>query len=195
MKFAFTSAALIFAGHAAAFDIFKAASLNCREKPTTKSEVVKVYMMGDDVEIKCQTRGETVMGGNIWDKTQDGCYVLDYYLYTGFSYMFMGECSDSDDESKSDNDDDDDSKSGKDVDDDDDDSESGKDAEDSDSDDGLDSDTNTDEQTTSETETSTETTEESSGEEDDTSGASPLLWRSATTAAAGITAGIILSLF
>ncbi|KAJ2076814.1 hypothetical protein H4R24_005494, partial [Coemansia sp. RSA 988] len=98
MKFAFSASALFLAGHVVAFDIFKAASLNCREKPTTKSEVVKVYMMGDDVDIKCQTRGEKVMGGDIWDKTQDGCYVLDYYLYTGFSFMFRGECSDSDDD-------------------------------------------------------------------------------------------------
>ncbi|PIA14145.1 hypothetical protein COEREDRAFT_82969 [Coemansia reversa NRRL 1564] len=233
MKSAFTATALILAGYVAAYDIIRASSLNCREKPTTKSEAVKIYEMGDDVDIKCQVHGEKVMGGDVWDKTQDGCYVLDYYLYTGFSYMFKGECSKSDDESadkSSDSSntkdkDEDDSESGKDVDDedsksvkddkpsddddetsksvkddkpsDDDDetSKSNKNVDDDDLNDGLDSKTDTDKQTDAKIETDPETSEDKDNEDDNTGGASSLSWGSTTTVAAGITAGLLASIF
>ncbi|KAJ2612932.1 hypothetical protein H4S08_002467 [Coemansia sp. RSA 1365] len=228
MKSTFTATALILAGHVAAYDIIRASSLNCREKPSTKSEAVKIYEMGDDVDIKCQVYGEKVMGGDVWDKTQDDCYVLDYYLYTGFSYMFKGECSKSDNESADDKSgssnskdkDEDDSETAKDVDDED--SKSAKDENSSDDDDetsktnknvdddetsksnkdvdddDLDSKIDTDEQTETDKQnnTKTETSSATSGDGDDnTGGASSISWRSTTAVAAGITAGLLASIF
>ncbi|KAJ1738445.1 hypothetical protein LPJ78_004468 [Coemansia sp. RSA 989] len=95
MKIACAAGLALVASQVSAYDIIRASSLNCREKPTTKSDVVKVYSLGDDVEIVCQIEGQKQMGTKVWDKTQDGCYVLDYYLYTGFSYMFKPLCTDS----------------------------------------------------------------------------------------------------
>ncbi|KAJ2780598.1 hypothetical protein H4R18_003354 [Coemansia javaensis] len=89
--------ALGLAGPAAAYDIVHSASLNCRKQPTTKSDKVKMYILGDDIEIVCQTEGETVFGTNIWDATQDGCFVLDYYLYTGMGSIFKPLCNNSPD--------------------------------------------------------------------------------------------------
>ncbi|KAJ1817133.1 hypothetical protein LPJ56_002144, partial [Coemansia sp. RSA 2599] len=82
------------ASQASAYDIIHASSLNCRTKPTTASKVVKVYRIGDDVDILCQTKGEMIKGNNIWDKTPDDCYVADYYLQTGFSGIFKTLCVD-----------------------------------------------------------------------------------------------------
>ncbi|KAJ2146217.1 hypothetical protein IW136_000652 [Coemansia sp. RSA 678] len=93
MKFCAVTA-LMLAGHAAAYDILRASKLNCREKPTTKSELVKVYELGDNIDIVCQTNGQKQMGSTVWDKTPDNCYVLDYYLYTGYSGIFMPLCED-----------------------------------------------------------------------------------------------------
>ncbi|KAJ2778871.1 hypothetical protein GGI15_004048 [Coemansia interrupta] len=88
------ASALLLAGHAAAYDIIRASSLNCREDPTTKSDIVKVYNLGEDVDITCQTKGQLVSGTTVWDMTPDGCYVLDYYLQTGYSGIFKPLCSD-----------------------------------------------------------------------------------------------------
>ncbi|KAJ1760299.1 hypothetical protein LPJ58_001831 [Coemansia sp. RSA 1591] len=93
MKFCAVTA-LMLAGHAAAYDILRASKLNCREKPTTKSDLVKVYELGDNIDIVCQTNGQKQMGSTVWDMTPDGCYVLDYYLYTGYSGIFMPLCED-----------------------------------------------------------------------------------------------------
>ncbi|KAJ2850610.1 hypothetical protein IWW36_001791 [Coemansia brasiliensis] len=95
MKITCAASVALLASQVTAFDIIRASSLNCREKPTTKSDVVKIYSLGDDVDIVCQIEGQKQMGSKVWDKTQDGCYVLDYYLYTGFSYMFKPLCTDS----------------------------------------------------------------------------------------------------
>ncbi|KAJ2723495.1 hypothetical protein GGI07_002620 [Coemansia sp. Benny D115] len=75
-----------------AFEIIYSANLNCRQEPTTKSKIVKVYQLGDDIDIVCQTKGEYLMGTSIWDYTPDGCYVLDYYLRTGFGGYFKPLC-------------------------------------------------------------------------------------------------------
>ncbi|KAJ2118977.1 hypothetical protein IW147_006204 [Coemansia sp. RSA 720] len=93
MKFC-VATALMLAGHAAAYDILRASKLNCREKPTTKSDLIKTYELGDNIDIVCQTHGQKQMGSTVWDMTPDGCYVLDYYLYTGYSYIFMPLCED-----------------------------------------------------------------------------------------------------
>ncbi|KAJ2709537.1 hypothetical protein H4R19_004200 [Coemansia spiralis] len=85
-------AVLALAGCAAAYDIVNSASLNCRKQPTTKSEIVKTYQLGDDIEIVCQTKGQTIYGTNIWDATPDGCFVLDYYVRTGYGVIFKPVC-------------------------------------------------------------------------------------------------------
>ncbi|KAJ2684764.1 hypothetical protein IWW39_004708 [Coemansia spiralis] len=76
-----------------AFDIIHAANLNCRAGPATRQKIVKVYSLGDDVQIVCQVTGERVSGTNVWDMTPDNCYVLDYYLATGYSGIFMPLCN------------------------------------------------------------------------------------------------------
>ncbi|KAJ2302628.1 hypothetical protein H4R23_001940 [Coemansia sp. Cherry 401B] len=88
------AAALALVTHAVAYDITHSASLNCRAKPTTDSGVVKTYMLGDDIQIVCQIRGQKITTSDIWDQTQDGCYVLDYYVSTGFANIFRPLCSD-----------------------------------------------------------------------------------------------------
>jgi hypothetical protein len=67
-------------------------SVNCRSGPSTSGSVVKTYSKGADVKISCQIAGETVSGNNLWDKTQDGCYVSDYYVKTGSNGMVTGQC-------------------------------------------------------------------------------------------------------
>ncbi|KAJ2344916.1 hypothetical protein IWW50_005968 [Coemansia erecta] len=93
MKFTCAATALILASHVSAYDILRASKLNCREKPTSKSDIVKVYELGDNIDIVCQENGQKQMGSTVWDMTPDGCYVLDYYLYTGYSEIFMPLCS------------------------------------------------------------------------------------------------------
>ncbi|KAL2258535.1 hypothetical protein VTK26DRAFT_8124 [Humicola hyalothermophila] len=69
--------------------------VNCRSGPGTNYKVVKSYQKGADVKISCQTRGESINGNNIWDKTQDGCYVTDYYVRTGTNSMVTKQCGSS----------------------------------------------------------------------------------------------------
>lgn len=68
----------------------KADTLNCRSGPTTSDTVVKTYKKGTQITIKCQTTGTKVGTTNIWDKTQDDCYVSDYYVDTGNSGYIPG---------------------------------------------------------------------------------------------------------
>ncbi|KAJ2482656.1 hypothetical protein IWW47_005816, partial [Coemansia sp. RSA 2052] len=56
---------------------------NCRSEPTTTSAVIKQYHSGDFIDIKCQVSGQRVFDYAIWDKTQDNCYITDYYVDTG----------------------------------------------------------------------------------------------------------------
>ncbi|GJN74815.1 hypothetical protein PLICBS_008908 [Purpureocillium lilacinum] len=67
-------------------------TVNCRDGPGTSYKVVKSYKLNEDVKITCQTRGESVKGDSLWDKTSDGCYVADFYVKTGTSNMVVGEC-------------------------------------------------------------------------------------------------------
>ncbi|KAJ2619444.1 hypothetical protein GGI25_005564 [Coemansia spiralis] len=85
--------ALLLASQAAAYTIQYTATLNCREGPSTSTKIVKVYNIGQDIEIICQINGQTVSGTKIWDRTQDGCYVLDYYILTGMSTIFKPVCT------------------------------------------------------------------------------------------------------
>ncbi|KAL3459995.1 hypothetical protein BJX64DRAFT_278752 [Aspergillus heterothallicus] len=69
-------------------------NVNCRAGPSTSDDVVETYAKGTDVKLECQTRGETVFGTDIWSKTTDGCYVLDYYVKTGSTGMVTDACDD-----------------------------------------------------------------------------------------------------
>lgn len=90
MKFLF---ATLLPTLAMGYSLTKTSSLNCREGPSTKYEITKTYLMGDDVKIKCQLHSQRLFGTDIWDKTQDDCFVLDYYLYTGNSQIFTDVCN------------------------------------------------------------------------------------------------------
>lgn len=64
--------------------------LNGRTSPSTSATIVKTYKRGDNIDIQCQTTGTKVLTSNIWDKTQDGCFVSDYYVKTGFPGFIPG---------------------------------------------------------------------------------------------------------
>lgn len=66
--------------------------VNCRTGPSTTYSVVKSYALNTEVELTCQTNGETVLGTTIWDKTTDDCYVTDAYVKTGSDGMVVAEC-------------------------------------------------------------------------------------------------------
>lgn len=66
--------------------------VNCRSGPGTSYSVVKSYRQGADVAITCQAAGTSVNGNAIWDKTEDGCYVTDYYIRTGSSNYVTKKC-------------------------------------------------------------------------------------------------------
>ena len=85
--------ALSAAAAASAFPI-TADSVNCRDSPGTDGAVVEVYAVDTDVEVTCQTEGESIEGNSIWDKTQDGCYVSDYYVKTGSDDYVADKCDD-----------------------------------------------------------------------------------------------------
>lgn len=67
--------------------------VNCRSGPSTSDPIKKTYAKGSDVKVTCQTTGTSVNGNNIWDKTQDGCYVADYYVKTGTNGYVTDKCS------------------------------------------------------------------------------------------------------
>ncbi|KAL2160554.1 hypothetical protein VTH06DRAFT_1242 [Thermothelomyces fergusii] len=68
--------------------------VNCRTGPGTSFPSVKTYPIGTEVQLSCQVYGEVIFGNLIWDKTQDGCYVSDYYVRTGSNSMVTDECPD-----------------------------------------------------------------------------------------------------
>jgi surface antigen len=70
-------------------------TLNCRSGPGTSYAVKKTYKKGADIKISCQTEGTDVNGNSIWDKTQDGCYVADYYVKTGTNGYVTDKCGSS----------------------------------------------------------------------------------------------------
>ncbi|KAJ1959354.1 hypothetical protein GGI12_004378, partial [Dipsacomyces acuminosporus] len=56
--------------------------LNCRDGPDTSYDIVRRYTLSDDIKISCQVSGQVISGNDLWDKTQDGCFVSDYYVKT-----------------------------------------------------------------------------------------------------------------
>jgi uncharacterized protein YraI len=70
-------------------------TVNCRSGPGTNYDVKKTYAKGTDIKITCQTTGTSVEGNNLWDKTQDGCYVADYYVKTGTDGYVTDKCESS----------------------------------------------------------------------------------------------------
>lgn len=61
------------------------ATLNGRtEKSLSNQAAVDRYTKGSDIKIVCQDEGGPTYGGsNIWDLTEDGLWVTDYYVDTG----------------------------------------------------------------------------------------------------------------
>ncbi|KAJ1727354.1 hypothetical protein LPJ72_005979 [Coemansia sp. Benny D160-2] len=94
--------ALLLASTASAYNIYNTSIVNCRAGPSTATDLVRTYTMGSDIEITCQVEGQKLFGTKIWDKTQDGCYILDYYVYTGYSQIFKPVCGSESDTSSSD---------------------------------------------------------------------------------------------
>lgn len=66
--------------------------VKCRSGPGTTFAVKKAYEKGTEVQISCQTEGTNIFGNSIWDKTQDGCYVSDYYVKTGTDGYVTDKC-------------------------------------------------------------------------------------------------------
>ncbi|KAJ1962890.1 hypothetical protein GGI12_002381 [Dipsacomyces acuminosporus] len=93
MKFAVIASAIAFANQASAYGIVGAASLKCRKGTNIDSDIVKIYLLGDEIEIVCQLRGQPIFKNSVWALTQDGCYTSDYYLDTGYpDTIFKQEC-------------------------------------------------------------------------------------------------------
>ncbi|KAJ1937852.1 hypothetical protein EC988_007760 [Linderina pennispora] len=76
-----------------AYPVQKADTVNCRSSPSTSGKVVKTYKKDADVKITCQVSGQNIQGNSLWDKTQDGCYVADYYIKTGKNGYVAKQCS------------------------------------------------------------------------------------------------------
>jgi hypothetical protein len=68
-------------------------TVNCRSGPGTSYSVKRSYNKDNDVKVTCQTSGTNVNGNRIWDKTDAGCYVSDYYVKTNSNGYVMGHCS------------------------------------------------------------------------------------------------------
>ncbi|CAG8559798.1 9967_t:CDS:2 [Dentiscutata heterogama] len=56
------------------------AELNIREQPSTNAKIIRVAPKGSNVNVICQTTGDTVNGKNTWDKLADGSYCFDGYV-------------------------------------------------------------------------------------------------------------------
>ena len=95
MKFAIVAALVPFLAPAVSAYQITGTTVNCRSGPGTSYGVKKTYKKGDDVKISCQTTGTNVEGNNIWDKTQDGCYVADKYVKTGKDGFVTTKCGSS----------------------------------------------------------------------------------------------------
>ncbi|KAI8074678.1 hypothetical protein BC940DRAFT_315274 [Gongronella butleri] len=75
------------------YPLTKTTVLNCRSGPSTSDKIIKTYHAGDSVSVSCTSSGTVIHGSPIWDKTQDGCFVSDYYIKTGSSKAVAGPCS------------------------------------------------------------------------------------------------------
>lgn len=66
--------------------------VKCRSGPGTTYAVKKTFKKGTDIDITCQTEGTNIFGNSIWDMTNDGCYVSDYYVKTGSNGYVTVKC-------------------------------------------------------------------------------------------------------
>jgi hypothetical protein len=55
--------------------------LQCYSGPTRSDPLVKIYEPDVKLHFGCKTIGETIAGNDHWLKTQDNCYVSDYYIH------------------------------------------------------------------------------------------------------------------
>jgi len=92
MKFTATALLLAPVALASKFPI-TGSEVNCRSEPSTSSDVVTSYKKDDEVHVTCQVDGEDVSGNTIWDQTEDGCYVADFYVKTGSNAFVAEACS------------------------------------------------------------------------------------------------------
>ncbi|CAG8826320.1 33290_t:CDS:2, partial [Racocetra persica] len=56
------------------------ADLNIRGQPSLNAKILRVAHKGSNVDVICQTTGDTVDGKNTWDKLADGTYCFDAYV-------------------------------------------------------------------------------------------------------------------
>ncbi|GAA0412639.1 SH3 domain-containing protein [Streptomyces luteireticuli] len=81
----------------ASYAIAPGYQVNVRRGPSTSSALVKVLPKGSRVQIRCQTRGESVSGPcgttDIWDNIGPGQYISDSYVKTGSGGFVAGSCS------------------------------------------------------------------------------------------------------
>lgn len=68
-------------------------TLHCRSSPSTSGKIVKDYPKGTKIKLSCYSRGQSIGGNTIWDKTTDGCFVADYYVTTGTTNPVVAACS------------------------------------------------------------------------------------------------------
>ncbi|KAL2197070.1 glycoside hydrolase family 24 protein [Corynascus similis CBS 632.67] len=92
MKFTIIATLAAAVAPAMAYPVTADGGLTCRSGPGTSYAAKKTYPKGYDIKISCQTAGTSVNGNNIWDKTQDGCYVADYYVKTGVNGYVTKKC-------------------------------------------------------------------------------------------------------
>lgn len=65
--------------------------LKCRSAPNLNAGIARQYNTGDMLQISCVADGDYVFGNTKWDKTQDGCFVSDYYVET-MGKVVAGSC-------------------------------------------------------------------------------------------------------
>ncbi|KAG0239930.1 hypothetical protein BGW41_007413 [Actinomortierella wolfii] len=82
-------------GVSQAYPLINADVLNCRTGPGTSYSVQQQLKPPLDIKITCQEPGTVVNGVKLWDKTQFGCYVSDYYVKTGTGDYVAPHCSSS----------------------------------------------------------------------------------------------------
>ncbi|MER6052332.1 SH3 domain-containing protein [Streptomyces sp. NPDC020883] len=72
--------------------------VNVRQGAGTNTALVRQLPIGARVQIRCQMRGQWVVGpygtSNLWDNIGPGEYVSDTYVHTGSSGMVAPSCMD-----------------------------------------------------------------------------------------------------
>ncbi|MFF2811067.1 SH3 domain-containing protein [Streptomyces sp. NPDC058000] len=79
-----------------AYPIAPGYRVNVRQGAGTNTPLVRQLPAGAQVQIRCQTRGQWVVGpygtSNLWDNIAPGEYVSDSYVHTGSSDMVAPSC-------------------------------------------------------------------------------------------------------